>query len=337
MALLNCIVDTLPEDGPVPALDHSIVISGPLPPGPGNLVGDPLFVDPGRWEDSAGTPENPVDDEWIHGDYRLRPGSPAIDAGTPDGAPPLDKDGIERPCGAGVDIGAHEAGDCVPAAMNIIGKEPELVVQDGRAVAYVGSLTFPASGPYILRGATFADIGPGDGNRLVTAAGLWRDDGDGVFSGADEPIGDGVAFDAASQQLVFHDVALRGDPGTTLTYFLVLKLAPDGPSQTAIGAGIESTGLCGIVVLAALGAVAALARALAAGRRRCIRCAWSMPALLVLALLAGLPGGCDDSEGGGSPTPRELQLELRDLDVRGESGVEVIVDGLPSTAWRFSV
>jgi len=46
--------------------------------GEGNIDADPLFVDPGN------------------GDYHLQAGSPCIDAGTPDGAPPTDKDGNPR-------------------------------------------------------------------------------------------------------------------------------------------------------------------------------------------------------------------------------------------------
>jgi len=74
---------------------------------------DPLFRRPGHWDD-AGTPGNPDDDFWIPGDYRLQPGSPAIDAGTSEGAPTTDIEGHGRPCGAGVDIGAYEYGDCAP-------------------------------------------------------------------------------------------------------------------------------------------------------------------------------------------------------------------------------
>jgi hypothetical protein len=50
--------------------------------------------------------------------YRLRPGSPALDAGTCALAPTRDFDGVRRPQGAGVDIGAREqrstAGRCRP-------------------------------------------------------------------------------------------------------------------------------------------------------------------------------------------------------------------------------
>ncbi len=40
-------------------------------------------------------------------DYRLQPGSPAIDAGTSVGAPVVDIEGPPRPFGAGIDIGVN--------------------------------------------------------------------------------------------------------------------------------------------------------------------------------------------------------------------------------------
>lgn len=44
------------------------------------------------------------------GDYHLLAGSPAIDAGTPSGAPPRDAEGVQRPQGSGYDIGPFEFG-----------------------------------------------------------------------------------------------------------------------------------------------------------------------------------------------------------------------------------
>jgi hypothetical protein len=53
-------------------------------------VGTPLFVDaPG-------------------GDFHMRAGSPAVDAGRAAGAPSTDFDGRLRPMGDGFDIGAYE-------------------------------------------------------------------------------------------------------------------------------------------------------------------------------------------------------------------------------------
>jgi hypothetical protein len=59
----------------------------------GTLTVDPGFVDYRR--DGSG-------------DYRLLPQSPAVDAGTPVGAPATDMAGTPRPQGRGVDIGPHE-------------------------------------------------------------------------------------------------------------------------------------------------------------------------------------------------------------------------------------
>jgi parallel beta-helix repeat protein len=108
-----------------PTVTHSCV-EGELPwPGEGNTNRDPLFVRAGRSEECgiAGEPGcvayawNDLHEEtawhrWIEGDYHLQPGSPCIDAGTSMGAPTTDLDGRGRPCGAGVDMGVYEAGDC---------------------------------------------------------------------------------------------------------------------------------------------------------------------------------------------------------------------------------
>ncbi len=51
---------------------------------------DPLFTDP------------------FHADYRLSVPSPCRDAGTSNGAPSVDLNGIDRPRGAGIDLGAYE-------------------------------------------------------------------------------------------------------------------------------------------------------------------------------------------------------------------------------------
>ncbi len=61
--------------------------------GVGNLYGNPLFVNPEFGNE---------------GDYRLRDGSPGIDAGEETGAPSIDLLGTSRPQGKSVDIGAYE-------------------------------------------------------------------------------------------------------------------------------------------------------------------------------------------------------------------------------------
>jgi len=102
--------------------------------GLGNIDADPLFVDPGHWDD-AGTPSDPSDDSFVLGDYHLLPGSPCTDAGTndidnPDTSgietlPATDLAGLPRVIdgnldGTGtVDIGAYEY---LPGDVNYDGK-----------------------------------------------------------------------------------------------------------------------------------------------------------------------------------------------------------------------
>ncbi|WP_410575198.1 right-handed parallel beta-helix repeat-containing protein [Amycolatopsis sp. cmx-4-61] len=75
-------------------LRNNVFGDGPVAPGPfaadHNFAGNPEFADSAR------------------GDYHLAKGSAAIDAGSPECAPPFDLDGVARPAGAGFDIGAYE-------------------------------------------------------------------------------------------------------------------------------------------------------------------------------------------------------------------------------------
>lgn len=82
---------------------YSCIEGGEVWPGEGNTNADPLFVDPGRWEGS-----------WIGGDFHLRPGSPAIDSGSCEGAPASDIEGDPRPTREGCDMGAYETPGPVP-------------------------------------------------------------------------------------------------------------------------------------------------------------------------------------------------------------------------------
>jgi len=66
--------------------------------GSGNHGDDPLFGAPGYWDD-GGTLGDVNDDVWVEGDYKLRPGSPCIDAGDNLAVPAsvvLDLEGSDR-------------------------------------------------------------------------------------------------------------------------------------------------------------------------------------------------------------------------------------------------
>lgn len=86
--------------------------------GPGNSDVDPRFVDPGRW-DEKGTPEDPADDIWLDGDYRLGWDSPCVDRGDPlavPGTAAKDFAGRPRRSGVAVDMGAYELRNEPPIA-----------------------------------------------------------------------------------------------------------------------------------------------------------------------------------------------------------------------------
>ncbi|HNR33489.1 MAG TPA: right-handed parallel beta-helix repeat-containing protein, partial [Candidatus Hydrogenedentes bacterium] len=93
-ALVNCIVwendpDEFYNVKSRPSVRYSDVFGGHQ--GAGNFSIDPRFVNP------------------ANGNYRLQPQSWCINAGTNSGAPETDLEGVSRPQGIGVDVGAYEA------------------------------------------------------------------------------------------------------------------------------------------------------------------------------------------------------------------------------------
>jgi parallel beta-helix repeat protein len=77
------------------SLDHCCIQQGGFDWVSGLVKDDPLFVDPGYWDD-GGTPADESDDIWVNGDYHLRPGSSCIDAANGNAAPATDMDGNVR-------------------------------------------------------------------------------------------------------------------------------------------------------------------------------------------------------------------------------------------------
>jgi len=87
-------------------------------PGPGNIDVDPNFVSTGRW-DLGGAADDPRDDTWVDGDYRLAWHSLCVDTGDPCeavDANDMDFAGLPRFSGLQVDMGAYELKNEPPVA-----------------------------------------------------------------------------------------------------------------------------------------------------------------------------------------------------------------------------
>jgi len=130
---------------------------------------DPSFLDPGDFDfnrfqvtDIAGVAESLPDFVLAEPQFQLRDDSPAIDQGSARDAPASDIQGVERPCGAGVDIGAYEY--CGPTAAAFRRGDPvddgEINMSDG-----IGTINFlfhrysAVSTSSCLKAADFDDNG----------------------------------------------------------------------------------------------------------------------------------------------------------------------------------
>ena len=129
------------NDGSTITITYSNVQDGWA--GEGNIDADPLFVEPGYW-DAGGV--------WVEGDYRLRAGSPCIDAGT-DADVYTDIEGNVRPFdfpGADnngglpeFDIGAYEVITRPEGELHIL---PRTISRQGQRILAVLRLSEPISG-----------------------------------------------------------------------------------------------------------------------------------------------------------------------------------------------
>lgn len=87
------------------------------------------------------------------GNFHLRPGSPAVDAGTSSGAPSVDFEGYNRPYGNGVDIGAYEMNPLSTVNPLPSGKAGLKMVPN--PAAWYSLIVIPEKGNYLVSVADF--------------------------------------------------------------------------------------------------------------------------------------------------------------------------------------
>ena len=140
---VNCIIWGNSPDEVAGDSYHSPVVSyscmSTITAGTGNVSHDPGFVNP-----------------WA-GDFRLRPDSPCLDAGSGAGAPATDLLGRVRPQGAGVDMGAYEfqTGDDAQAVF-----PPEVLrVNPASTAATPDGLSWATAFPTLQAAADIAGFG----------------------------------------------------------------------------------------------------------------------------------------------------------------------------------
>ena len=106
---------------------------------------EPMFVDPGRWQDGR----------WIHGCYRLLAGSPCLDAGDNEFLEPemlADLDGNPRVVNGTVDIGAFEG-----PALGLVVDQRSLEVDEHSQQSLLVRLSAAPTGPVKVSIATSGD------------------------------------------------------------------------------------------------------------------------------------------------------------------------------------
>ena len=99
--------------------------------GAGNIDADPLFVDPGYWDDN---------EVWVEGDYHLLPDSPCIDAGDPNhpyDPNETDLDGKPRIINGRIDMGAYEYSCSIAAEVRVVPRTINLQSKGKWIVCYI--------------------------------------------------------------------------------------------------------------------------------------------------------------------------------------------------------